>query len=548
MNLIDSFVGGRSIIPDSSSACKWSGAAGASSPVGQDASFGDVLSQVSKRDATIAGPSCGHLGADRPASFREPASARTGPAAIAECGAGLSDVCGADANGQNAEPPAAASRGGADRAYVTPPSQESTPFKDGGAGLPARLQALQQGEAEFSPHGAKAAHSSTADAALAGIKAAANDALSQWRADTFGADAPPHEGVAEATPASPPTHPEKTKPTSRADPLSSKSLPGSGFDPISTLASFANAASISAMHGECLGSSSTLAASAVAVALAPQSPFQTLAQAPERWAISPLGAATASMDLPKLQETGASASQGVAGHDLAVEALTTRPIPTSAAFERGPVKVAVLDQKTHLPPVVEIAPIHQIADRIVGEASSVFASSSEGAEPAGSSEAAVPGGEAGLPSQASPSVVKTLNLQLKPESLGAVTITMRLSGARLDVQVEAANADAVRLIGADKDRLAERLRSSGYAMDNLVVKISQSQVTQMQHGRETTQTHATDNQGGAQSALASGSQEGGSSADGRFEAQKDRRLSPIQRAEIGEDRFPGGGRGDAIYL
>jgi hypothetical protein len=121
---------------------------------------------------------------------------------------------------------------------------------------------------------------------------------------------------------------------------------------------------------------------------------------------------------------------------------------------------------------------------------------------------------------------------------------MRLSGARLEVQVEAATADAMRVIRGDKARLAERLRSSGYAMDSLVVKIAESQ----RNGHGIAQTHASENQADIGATLPKNSQQGGSSGDGRSEARRDRISPQIQPAEAGENRSLGSNRGDAVYL
>lgn len=70
------------------------------------------------------------------------------------------------------------------------------------------------------------------------------------------------------------------------------------------------------------------------------------------------------------------------------------------------------------------------------------------------------------------SSVQTLRLQLDPETLGKVTVRMRLSGTRLDLEVEADELETVRLIGKDKGLLSGKLRSAGYALDGLVIKLA----------------------------------------------------------------------------
>ena len=490
MNLIDGLVRGRSIIPDAAGASKSGGPNGVAPQVGQDASFGDVLSRVSKGD--------GGAGQSSVTSFRETASGRN---ATGESGLRLFNEGGARAISENGEPPAAANAS-AGRAYIAAPSNDAAPFANRGAGVEAQLQALQASEANIGPNGVRAAHPGSASA---GAEAAAKNAPSRLCSAASGADtrgdfegtdidanlastAPSLSGVAARPAGQPnggsaksggnvaapqalttvgtpsPSHrlatgasrPDKSKVTSRADPAPSQTSTESGLDAIFTLAGLVRTAA----QGETpsmseLGRASPTFADA-RLLRAPQSTLPISVQGPQPSAISPL--------VPAGQ--------------------------TSAALERGRIKVALVDQQTHLPPVVDASPIRQIADRIAGEAGSAFASSAEGAEPGASSNSALPvgGAAARALSQAPPSVVRSLNLQLEPESLGAVTIRMRLSGARLAVQVEAANADTMRLIGGDKDRLAERLQSSGYAMDSLVVKIAESQTVQMQHGHGAAQT------------------------------------------------------------
>jgi hypothetical protein len=71
---------------------------------------------------------------------------------------------------------------------------------------------------------------------------------------------------------------------------------------------------------------------------------------------------------------------------------------------------------------------------------------------------------------ASASRVQILHLQLEPENLGKVTVKMRLTGPKLELQVEAERPETGRLIGNDKDLLSSKLQSAGYAIDTLVIR------------------------------------------------------------------------------
>lgn len=127
------------------------------------------------------------------------------------------------------------------------------------------------------------------------------------------------------------------------------------------------------------------------------------------------------------------------------------------------IRVTTLDQQAHLPPAAGLSPIQQIADRVAVETGVGASNDATGAKPSSEAAAAATLGSA----------VKILNLRLEPESLGVVTIRMRLSGARLELQLEAARPETIQLIDNDKNLLVERLRASGYAMDNLVVKAAE---------------------------------------------------------------------------
>ena len=81
MNLIDGFVRVRPIVPDAAGSSKCAGANGVASPVGRDASFGDVLSQVAKGDGAA-----GQSAPNELASFRETASGRLESVATGESG------------------------------------------------------------------------------------------------------------------------------------------------------------------------------------------------------------------------------------------------------------------------------------------------------------------------------------------------------------------------------------------------------------------------------------------------------------------------------
>jgi hypothetical protein len=141
-------------------------------------------------------------------------------------------------------------------------------------------------------------------------------------------------------------HPDKPKVTARADGTPSQTSTESGLDAIFTLAGLIRTAAQgeAPSTSELGGDSSTLASARLLGA--PQSSLPITVQDSQSSAISRL--------VPAGQ--------------------------TCISTERGRIKIAVDDQQTHLPPVVEVSPIQQIAGRILGEAGSAFASSAEGAD------------------------------------------------------------------------------------------------------------------------------------------------------------------------
>ncbi|ACK49022.1 hypothetical protein Msil_0039 [Methylocella silvestris BL2] len=210
------------------------------------------------------------------------------------------------------------------------------------------------------------------------------------------------------------------------------------------------------------------------------------------------------------------------------------------------IKVSVIERRTHLPPVVEAAkPIEQIGNQILTEASLLLTPSAGGSEsrtttqrPAGASTTGVEAPQKPMP------VMKTLDLRLEPESLGAVTIRLRLSGVQLEVQVEASHVQTMKLIRDDKDLLSAKLRSSGYAMDHLVVKLAEQQIGPAQTRAEAGQGHTFDGQSGNFTPSSELSQQGGSGANDRQAARRDQ-TTGFGKGDDAEDHAR---RGGDLYL
>jgi hypothetical protein len=200
----------------------------------------------------------------------------------------------------------------------------------------------------------------------------------------------------------------------------------------------------------------------------------------------------------------------------------------------------VLDQQTHLPPAPTISPSLQIANWIAlatGHADIV------GGEPAAIAQSPGLLGESGVVGARGPaSALKILNLQLQPDSLGVVTIRLRLTGTRIDVQLEAERPETIRLIGDDKHLLVEKLRACGYSMESLVVKAAEQSAASTPGGLGGAQAGSDPSatQANAQATSQAGMRDGEANANDRSPTPRDREPSRPRAAENVSDSLGGG--------
>ncbi len=104
-------------------------------------------------------------------------------------------------------------------------------------------------------------------------------------------------------------------------------------------------------------------------------------------------------------------------------------------------------------------PVQLIAGRVLQEASA--------AAPA--TGPAVP---TAPPHHALMTPAKVLHIQLQPAELGTVTLRMSLKDQTLRLEVEVGNAETARMIQNDRDALSTLLRTAGYLVDGLDVRIA----------------------------------------------------------------------------
>jgi chemotaxis protein MotD len=146
--------------------------------------------------------------------------------------------------------------------------------------------------------------------------------------------------------------------------------------------------------------------------------------------------------------------------------------------DSAPVKGLVVNQHSQLVPSIGMSPAQQIAELVAAgagpgdlDASAITTQSSRALNAAGAAD-----------SNLSMSRVQTMTLQLDPESLGKVTVSMRLSGTRLDLRVETERPETMQLIGKEKDLLAGKLQAAGFVIAALVIQPAEPQAPHQHFG------------------------------------------------------------------
>jgi flagellar hook-length control protein FliK len=138
------------------------------------------------------------------------------------------------------------------------------------------------------------------------------------------------------------------------------------------------------------------------------------------------------------------------------------------------------------------------------------------------------------------SPTKVLRIQLQPAELGTVTIRMSVKDNALRLDLEAGRGDTVRLIQRDQDALSTMLRSAGYLIDGMEVRLAD----QASAGGQSSMGQAN--------SQAQGGQSGSSQQDNRSWGERHGREQPhdpFSQRGHGDDEQAGrtGGRG-GVYI
>jgi hypothetical protein len=104
--------------------------------------------------------------------------------------------------------------------------------------------------------------------------------------------------------------------------------------------------------------------------------------------------------------------------------------------------------------------MHQIANRVTAEASTMLGKATRPDAPTPSL-----GQHLGSP-------VKVIHLELQPEGLGTVSIRLAVKDQELSLALEVSRGDTATLIQRDRDTLSSLLRSAGYLIDGVDVRMA----------------------------------------------------------------------------
>lgn len=143
-------------------------------------------------------------------------------------------------------------------------------------------------------------------------------------------------------------------------------------------------------------------------------------------------------------------------------------------------------------------------------------------------------------------VVNTLKIQLRPDNLGDVTATMRLSGDQLSVDLKVQTSEAYRQLHADQSRMVEALRAQGYQVDNITVSMASNADQQSDSSRSGSnqQQQSLLNQGQGGDARPKGQNYSGQQANGN-DGNRSSGERGVEDGAAGSAQRP---RSGAVYL
>lgn len=141
-------------------------------------------------------------------------------------------------------------------------------------------------------------------------------------------------------------------------------------------------------------------------------------------------------------------------------AAASEPEPAAGKVSSAidPVRVTVVRFESHLAPSAEVAWVRALADPIAREF-------------AGMRQADQPPAQGVTKARGMPTVVRTLDIELRPADLGTLEVRLRMQGPRLEVTVTASERSTAEWLRGQADGLARALGSAGYALDTAEIVI-----------------------------------------------------------------------------
>ena len=124
-----------------------------------------------------------------------------------------------------------------------------------------------------------------------------------------------------------------------------------------------------------------------------------------------------------------------------------------------PMSITVVRQETHLPPVMRLSPLQQVAEPIRQATAELSLARSEAVLDLHSDKPAV---------IAEPT--KILHIELSPVELGSITVKLRISQGGMEIRLEASRAETAQMLANDREALREIVKASGYALDQVSVE------------------------------------------------------------------------------
>lgn len=195
------------------------------------------------------------------------------------------------------------------------------------------------------------------------------------------------------------------------------------------------------------------------------------------------------------------------------------------------VKVTVVQQETHLPPVQPFPANAQVAKAVVAELEGSSAPPSSAASNLASTQGNV-----------SDQPLKVLTISLEPPALGNVTVRLRLVGAAVSVHLAADRKETSQMLDQQRDSIRELMQSAGYVAD--VAPVQHGALDGFQPGSSQSQPSSSGQQQ-PQAAPDGSSASSGQSQDEAKQSRKEQQINQETRHD--QDVAPHRRRG-AVYL